>query len=183
MTPLRVAYPTTVGAIAVLLGHQGSRAVREARAGCDADLCLRQLQDRSSDACQRDPHRRDRHPGGDPGQPGAGADLAMLAGPNHRPGQKLMVKPEIKSPADLKGKKLGVTRFGTSDDFRLRYILKKGGLQPDRDVAQIPMGGSQETLEGRASRRHRRRRSLLAAQLAGQETRIAHACGLKRHRH
>ncbi|MBI2209491.1 MAG: ABC transporter substrate-binding protein [Deltaproteobacteria bacterium] len=82
----------------------------------------------------------------------AGADLVMLAGPNHRPGQKLMVKPEIKSREDLKGKKLGVTRFGTSDDFLLRYILTQWGIQPDREVALIQMGGSQEILAGLSSR-------------------------------
>ncbi|TAK10104.1 hypothetical protein EPO44_00455 [bacterium] len=82
----------------------------------------------------------------------AGADLVMLAGPNHRPGQKLMVKPEIKSREDLKGKKLGVTRFGTSDDFLLRYILTQWGIQPDREVALVQMGGSQEILAGLASR-------------------------------
>ncbi len=81
----------------------------------------------------------------------AGADLVMLAGPNHKPGQKLMVKPEIKNPPDLKGKKLGVTRFGTSDDFLLRYILTKWELRPDREVALIQMGGSQEILAGLAS--------------------------------
>ncbi len=82
----------------------------------------------------------------------AGADLVMLAGPNHRPGQKLMVKPEIKSREELKGKKLGVTRFGTSDDFLLRYILSQWGIQPDREVALIQMGGSQEILAGLSSR-------------------------------
>src|SRR3989338_2671524 len=82
----------------------------------------------------------------------AGADLVMLAGPNHRPGQKLMVKPEIKSREGLKGKKLGVTRFGTSDDFLLRYILNQWGIQPDREVALIQMGGSQEVLAGLSSR-------------------------------
>jgi NitT/TauT family transport system substrate-binding protein len=82
----------------------------------------------------------------------AGADLVMLAGPNHRPGQKLMVKPEIKSREDLKGKKLGVTRFGTSDDFLLRYILTQWGIQPDREVALIQMGGSQEILAALSSR-------------------------------
>ena len=82
----------------------------------------------------------------------AGADLVMLAGPNHKPGQKLMVKPEIKSREDLKGKKLGVTRFGTSDDFLLRYILGQWGIQPDREVALIQMGGSQEILAGLSSR-------------------------------
>jgi len=81
----------------------------------------------------------------------AGADL-VLAGPNHKPGQKLMVKPEIKRREDLKGKKIGITRFGTSDDFLLRYVLGQWNLQPDRDVALIQMGGSQETLAGIASR-------------------------------
>ncbi|MBI2090070.1 MAG: ABC transporter substrate-binding protein [Deltaproteobacteria bacterium] len=81
----------------------------------------------------------------------AGADLVMLAGPNHKPGQKLMVKPEIKRPEEVKGRKLGVTRFGTSDDFLLRYLLARWGLQPDREVPLIQMGGSQEILAGLAS--------------------------------
>jgi NitT/TauT family transport system substrate-binding protein len=82
----------------------------------------------------------------------AGADLVMLAGPNHKPGQKIMVKPEIKRREDLKGKKIGITRFGTSDDFLLRYVLGQWNLQPDRDVALIQMGGSPETVAGLASR-------------------------------
>jgi NitT/TauT family transport system substrate-binding protein len=78
----------------------------------------------------------------------AGADLVMLAGPNHKPGQKIMVRPEIKKPEELKGRKVGVTRFGTSDDFLLRYLLGQWGIAPDREVALIQMGGSQETLAG-----------------------------------
>jgi len=35
----------------------------------------------------------------------AGADLVMLAGPNHRPGQKIMVRPEIKRREDLKARR------------------------------------------------------------------------------
>jgi NitT/TauT family transport system substrate-binding protein len=41
-----------------------------------------------------------------------------------------------------------VTRFGTSDDFLLRYVLGKWGIAPDRELALIQMGGSQETLAG-----------------------------------
>ncbi len=78
----------------------------------------------------------------------AGADLVMLAGPNHKPGQKLMVKPTIQKPEDIKGKKLGVTRFGTSDDFLLRYLLNQWGIQADREVALLQMGGSPEILAG-----------------------------------
>ncbi len=81
----------------------------------------------------------------------AGADLVMLAGPNHKPGQKLMVKPEIKKPEEIKGKKLGVTRFGTSDDFLLRYLLNQWGLQADKEVALLQMGGSPEILAGLGS--------------------------------
>lgn len=81
----------------------------------------------------------------------AGADLVMLAGPNHKPGQKIMVKPEIKRREDLKGKKIAISRFGTSDDFLLRYVLGQWNLQPDRDVALIQMGGSPETLAGLAA--------------------------------
>jgi ABC-type nitrate/sulfonate/bicarbonate transport system substrate-binding protein len=58
----------------------------------------------------------------------AGADLVMLAGPNNKPGQKIMVKPEIKRREDLKGKKIGISRFGTSDDFLLRYVLGQWNL-------------------------------------------------------
>src|SRR6476619_4668839 len=42
----------------------------------------------------------------------AGADLVMLAGPNHKPGQKIMVKPEIKTPENLKGKRTGLVDSG-----------------------------------------------------------------------
>lgn len=41
-----------------------------------------------------------------------------------------------------------MTRFGTSDDFLLRYVLGQWGIAPDREVALIQMGGSQETLAG-----------------------------------
>jgi NitT/TauT family transport system substrate-binding protein len=81
----------------------------------------------------------------------AGADLVMLAGANHKPGQKLMVKSAIKRPEDLKGKKLGVTRFGTSDDFLLRYLLTQWKIAPERDVALLQMGGSPEILAGLSS--------------------------------
>jgi NitT/TauT family transport system substrate-binding protein len=82
----------------------------------------------------------------------AGADLIMLAGPNHKPGQKIMVKPEIKTNEQLKGKKIGITRFGTSDDFLLRYVLGKWGIQADREVALIQLGGSPEIVAGLVSK-------------------------------
>jgi NitT/TauT family transport system substrate-binding protein len=81
----------------------------------------------------------------------AGADMVMLAGPNHKPGQKILVKPEIKAVEALKGKKIGISRFGTSDDFLLRYALNQWNLRADRDVALIQLGGSPEILAGLSS--------------------------------
>ena len=81
----------------------------------------------------------------------AGADIVMLAGPNHKPGQKIMVRPEIKTVKMSKVKKIGISRFGTSDDFFLRLGLARWNLRADRDVAMIQIGGSPEILAGLAS--------------------------------
>jgi NitT/TauT family transport system substrate-binding protein len=51
-----------------------------------------------------------------------------------------MALPEIKSIEDLRGKAVGVTRFGSSTDFTIRYVLRKHGLEPGRDVTIIQMG-------------------------------------------
>jgi len=42
---------------------------------------------------------------------------------------------------DLKGLKLGITGRGASTDFTLRFLLKDGGLDPDRDVTIVATGG------------------------------------------
>jgi len=58
------------------------------------------------------------------------------------PGEVEMVStkhPEIKSPADFKGKNLGVTGLGSSTNFLTLYMASKAGLQPG-DVVTIPVG-------------------------------------------
>ena len=76
----------------------------------------------------------------------SGADLVILG--HTLPGvvHALMVKPEIKRVEDLKGKKIGVTTFGSLTDFLVRYTLRKKGLNPDRDVALIQIGGDPERI-------------------------------------
>lgn len=57
------------------------------------------------------------------------------------PGEVEMVSskhPEIKSPADFKGKSLGVTGLGSSTNFLTLYMASKAGLQPG-DVVTIPV--------------------------------------------
>ena len=46
-----------------------------------------------------------------------------------------------KTVKDLKGTKLGMTRAGSGTDLSLRALLKDAGLEPDKDVAIIAVGG------------------------------------------
>ena len=50
----------------------------------------------------------------------------------------------IASMDDVRGKRLGVTRYGSSTDFLTRYALVSRGIAPDRDV-QIVQGGDSPT--------------------------------------
>jgi NitT/TauT family transport system substrate-binding protein len=61
----------------------------------------------------------------------------------------LYTKPEIKSPQDLRGKVLAVSRFGGSLDISLRYGLQQVGLDPKRDnITLIQAGGMPEIMAG-----------------------------------
>jgi NitT/TauT family transport system substrate-binding protein len=73
-----------------------------------------------------------------------GADLVFIGGVANVPAFYMMALPEIKTVADLKGKAVGVTRFGSSTDFAMRYLLLKQGLNPDKDVTVLQLGGMPE---------------------------------------
>lgn len=60
--------------------------------------------------------------------------------------QSLVVTADIKSPEDLKGKRLGVSRFGALSDLVIRHYLRKFGLDPAKDVTIIQVGGIPELL-------------------------------------
>lgn len=63
-----------------------------------------------------------------------GGDVVMIAGFVNISVFKLMADPSIKSVSDLKGKTIAITRFGSSDEFVLKKILKDNGLQAGKDV-------------------------------------------------
>lgn len=78
----------------------------------------------------------------------AGGDIVVIGGVVNVPSFYLFVQPSIKEQENLRGKTLGITRYGASTDFTLRFLLKKWGLEPDRDVKIIQMGGQPEILAG-----------------------------------
>lgn len=69
-----------------------------------------------------------------------GADVAVIASFVNTMEHSVFALPDIRQPSDLKGKKLAVSRFGSSDDFGARFALRKWGLEPDRDVAVLQLG-------------------------------------------
>src|SRR5919109_2955535 len=69
-----------------------------------------------------------------------GADTVILGGLVNIIDFSIITAPEIKKPQELIGKKLAVSRFGSSTDFVIRYALEKWGLVPDRDVAILQTG-------------------------------------------
>ncbi|HSC43668.1 MAG TPA: ABC transporter substrate-binding protein [Candidatus Binatia bacterium] len=71
-----------------------------------------------------------------------GAPLVSVVSTANRPYHRLWVQPEIMRVEDLKGKTIGVTRFGSVTDNLSRMILKKYGLESAVNVRQ--MGGTAE---------------------------------------
>ena len=71
----------------------------------------------------------------------AGGDLVVIASSMNVMTFVVMARPEIKRPEDLKGKKIGVSRFGSATDFGLRYVEEQWPIKRQRDFAVIQVGG------------------------------------------
>ena len=57
---------------------------------------------------------------------------------------ELIVHESIRTAQQLKGKSVGISRIGSSSDVAARVLLKGLGLEPDKDVAILQVGGSGE---------------------------------------
>ncbi len=73
-----------------------------------------------------------------------GGDLVAMGAITNVVAFYVMAAPEVKTVNDLKGKVVGVTRFGASTDFGMRMLLSKYGLEPAKDVPFIQIGGMPE---------------------------------------
>lgn len=77
----------------------------------------------------------------------SGADLVTVAHTVAGVQSKLLVRPEIKKPEDLRGKRIAVSGFGSLGDFLERYIMKKYGLDPGRDVILLSIGTQPDRMQ------------------------------------
>jgi len=85
----------------------------------------------------------------------------------------VIAAPEIKSVADLRGKPVGVSRFGATTDFGIRMLLQKYGLEPVRDVPIIQIGGLPELAAALS------KKSIYAAAMSYPMGLVAQQAGMK----
>jgi NitT/TauT family transport system substrate-binding protein len=102
-----------------------------------------------------------------------GADTVLIAALVNGFVFKIFSAPEIASPAQLKGKKLGVSRYGATSDFAVRLALKKWGLNPERDVNILQIGTSQDTVRAMQTK------MLDAGVMSGTSSLIARKAGFR----
>ncbi|HET8563289.1 MAG TPA: ABC transporter substrate-binding protein [Candidatus Binatia bacterium] len=69
-----------------------------------------------------------------------GADLILLANSIDTHLLKIIAHPSISGPAALKGKSIGITRFGSLTDLAVRPVLEKWKLEPGKDVTLVQIG-------------------------------------------
>ena len=82
-----------------------------------------------------------------------GADTVMILGLVTKPPFSIIVRPEIKDFRELRGKPMGITRYGSSTDLLLRLTLDRWGLKPETDVPILQMGGVPPILAGMQSKK------------------------------
>lgn len=73
-----------------------------------------------------------------------GGNIYFIAGMINTFPFSILSKPEIRAPADLRGKKIVISRYGSSSDTAARVAVEKYGLKPDKDVIILQGGGQSE---------------------------------------
>ena len=69
-----------------------------------------------------------------------GAKLTFLLSQSNTLEYDVVTRPEIKDVKQLKGKKIGIIRFGGISELMVRYLFQKLGLDADKDIAIMQVG-------------------------------------------
>ena len=72
----------------------------------------------------------------------AGSDATLIVGGVTSLNYYLLSRSEIKTPEQLKGGTVAISRFGSASDFIARYALSKIGLTPGKDVTIVQIGST-----------------------------------------
>ena len=74
------------------------------------------------------------------------SELVFIAGIKNYLTQSILAKPEIKRLEDLRGKKVGVTRIGSTTHYFAVQAFKRRSMEAGRDYVMIQTGGAPEML-------------------------------------
>ena len=77
-----------------------------------------------------------------------GAETVSVGCPINVLAYELVVLDSIKTAEDLKGKSIGISRFGSVSDVAARELLRGLGLRPMEDVKILQVGGASERAAG-----------------------------------
>jgi NitT/TauT family transport system substrate-binding protein len=75
-----------------------------------------------------------------------GLDLVIIGSVMNTLDSNVMVRPEIRTVDELRGKTIGVSRLKAISDVGARLAFKRAGLEPDVDIFTRGTGGNAETL-------------------------------------
>lgn len=74
----------------------------------------------------------------------AGANFVFIAGNVNTFPYNIVSRAEIRAVPDLKGKKIGISRFGAASDTSTRLALERENLRPEKEVTILQIGGQTE---------------------------------------
>ena len=74
-----------------------------------------------------------------------GAKLTFLLSQSNTLEYDVVTRPEIKDVKQLRGKKIGIIRFGGISELMVRYLFQKLGLDADKDIAIVQVGQARFT--------------------------------------
>ena len=75
-----------------------------------------------------------------------GRDATLIASPLVGLPYLIIARKEIRTVQDLKGKIIGISQIGGRAGEIARMVIKNGGLDPDRDVTYLAVGGTMSRL-------------------------------------
>ncbi len=72
------------------------------------------------------------------------ANLVFIGGNVNTFPYTIVSKSDVRSAADLRGKKIAISRYGSSSDSAVRLTLDRHNIKPDKEVAILQIGGQSE---------------------------------------
>jgi len=74
--------------------------------------------------------------------------MLTVAGIYNRTFFDLIARRDIKTLPELKGKTIGISRYGASTEYALRFGLKANGIDPDKDIKMLAVGDDAARIVG-----------------------------------